>query len=348
MRAEAHDGVFPVHAADDGFQRSFQVGEGDALIHHEALDLVEERRVRGVHRVRAVDAAGADDADGRLLLLHHAHLHRRGLGAQQDLVVDIERVLRVARRVVLRHVQRLEIVVVVFHLRPAHDVEPEADEDLLDFIQLDAQRVLVAQLPGRAGQGDVDLFALQALLRLRFAQLLRAGGELRFDLGADPVRRLPHGGALLRGKPAHLLQNGRQLPLFAEVADAQAFQRLPVRGPAQITIRRFADGLQFLLECHGVSVLSFRSYAENKKAFAPPRGESYVSRYHPVICSFRPRNGAARRRLPPEGFSGAAQKGTSPDSSPQYALSRWHTVSVGGAENGYFLSPSVLRSLSLI
>ena len=50
----------------------------------------------GVHRVGAVDPPRGNDLDGGLLLLHGAHLHRRGLGAQQDVIGDIEGVLGIA------------------------------------------------------------------------------------------------------------------------------------------------------------------------------------------------------------------------------------------------------------
>ena len=64
-------------------QRALEVGERDALVDREPLDLVELRRVRGVG-VAAVDAARDDDVDRRRLLLHRADLHRRGVGAQQQ------------------------------------------------------------------------------------------------------------------------------------------------------------------------------------------------------------------------------------------------------------------------
>src|SRR5665647_549429 len=60
---------------------TLEIGERDALVDDEALDLVEHRRVRGVG-VAAVDLAEADDVDGRPLLLHDAHLHGRGVGAR--------------------------------------------------------------------------------------------------------------------------------------------------------------------------------------------------------------------------------------------------------------------------
>ncbi len=48
-------------------QRALEVGEGQAPVDGEALDLVEDRRVRRVLRVAAEDAAGDDHVDRRRL-----------------------------------------------------------------------------------------------------------------------------------------------------------------------------------------------------------------------------------------------------------------------------------------
>ena len=63
-------------------QHPLQVAHVDRLVDHQPLDLMEHRRV-GLVGIAAVGAAGDDDADRRLLRLHGADLHRRGVGAQQ-------------------------------------------------------------------------------------------------------------------------------------------------------------------------------------------------------------------------------------------------------------------------
>ena len=69
------------NALQNCFHRPFQMAQMDALIHHQRLDLVEHGRMGGV-AVHAIGAPRRDHADGRLLLQHHPHLHRRGVGAQ--------------------------------------------------------------------------------------------------------------------------------------------------------------------------------------------------------------------------------------------------------------------------
>src|SRR6266446_2370576 len=64
-------------------QRAFQVGQRDALADDEPLDLLEHRRMREVKIVAAIHFAWYDDANGRLVALHVANLHRRRVRAQQ-------------------------------------------------------------------------------------------------------------------------------------------------------------------------------------------------------------------------------------------------------------------------
>ena len=108
-----------------------------------AFDLAERRRVRQVEVVAAIDAARHDDADRRLVRLHVADLHRRGVRPQQRAHVvgaaglasdrrrEIQRVLHVARGMLGRHVQRVEAVPLVFDLRAFDDGEAHAREDRL-------------------------------------------------------------------------------------------------------------------------------------------------------------------------------------------------------------------------
>ena len=123
----------------------------DPLVHHKPLNLVEDRRVRGVHGVGAVDPARHNHADGQLALQHGAHLHRGGLGAQQDVVGDVKGVLRVARRMVARNVEHLKVVTVVFHLGPVHDLVAHAHKNLLDFVEHQVQGVLPPVSGARPG-----------------------------------------------------------------------------------------------------------------------------------------------------------------------------------------------------
>ena len=169
VRAHADAAVGAEELAREVSHGALQVGQGDALVDDEALDLVEHGRVRGV-RVAAVHLAGAQHVDGRPLRLHDAHLHRRGVGAQQHAAVRVqhglghglarlfhpEGVVGRARRVAGRRVERREVVVVQLHLGAVRDAVAQADEDVLHLAHGLADEVLVAGREGLAGQRDVD------------------------------------------------------------------------------------------------------------------------------------------------------------------------------------------------
>src|SRR5699024_6954155 len=101
VRTEANLCRLAEHGLSEGLECALEVAHRDSALDDQALELVEHRRVRRVDRVRTVDSAGRDHADRRLLLLHYADLHRRSLRAQQNVVGDVEGVLRVARRMIL-------------------------------------------------------------------------------------------------------------------------------------------------------------------------------------------------------------------------------------------------------
>ena len=114
-------------------EHALQVGERDVLVDPQALDLVEHRRVRGV-AVDAIDAARRDDLDRRRVRFHVADLDRRRVRAQHVAALDVERVVHRARRMVLRHVERGEVVEVVLDLRAVGDLEAERAEQRLDAL----------------------------------------------------------------------------------------------------------------------------------------------------------------------------------------------------------------------
>ena len=205
VRTEADDRVLAVQLFGEQLEDALEVAHADALVYDKPLDLVEQRGVGRVDRVRAVHTAGRNDADRRLFLLHDAHLHARGLRAEHHVIRNIEGVLRVARRMVLRDIQRFKIVVVKFDLRAFRDREAQTDKDFLQFVEHDIQRMLFADDDLFAGQGHVQ--------RLGF-ELVREGSLLdrlflllnnRFDLSAHIVDHLTDGRPLLGRNILHAL-----------------------------------------------------------------------------------------------------------------------------------------------
>ena len=240
-RAEARPGPGPEVGAGEGGQRALEIREGDALADAEPLDLVEHGRV-GLVVVGAVDAPRADDADGRRPRAQHgADLHRRGVGAQQDLPlrpplpqrgrVDVEGVLHVPGGVIGRDVERLEVVPVELDLRPGGDLVAEAGEDGGDLVGGPGERVPVAagqEAPPR--QRDVEGRAAELGLQAEVGQGGLPGGEQGLHLVADAVGDLADPRPLLGGQAPHAAQRGGELALLAEEADPERLERRLVGG----------------------------------------------------------------------------------------------------------------------
>ncbi len=83
MGAQADDHVGTEKLAGEVGEGSFQVGQRDAGIDRQALDLVEHRKMGSIDGVGPVRLSRHHDVDGRFVRLHVTGLHRRGLGPQR-------------------------------------------------------------------------------------------------------------------------------------------------------------------------------------------------------------------------------------------------------------------------
>src|SRR5215813_5733756 len=195
--------------------RAFQVAERDAAVYKQPFDLVEHRIMRGVGRVAAEDSSGRGHAQRRAALLHRVNLHRRGLRTQRQPLVDVERVLRAARRVIGRYVQRVEVVEVGLYFRPVLDLVAHRDEDVFDLLPQQSYRVKVAPPNASSGQRHVNALSGQ-LLGLSFRG---ETGLQFFDLGFDVifqfVEPLPCHATLFGRKIAERFHFGKDQAFFA-------------------------------------------------------------------------------------------------------------------------------------
>ena len=111
-----------------------------------------------------MDRPGDHDANRRTHLFHGANLHRRRVRAQQQalalrlrlLAGDEQRVLRIARRMVRRKIQRLEVVVIGFDDGAFRNGIAEFLKDTDDFAHRTDDGMLGADGAAYAGEGDVD------------------------------------------------------------------------------------------------------------------------------------------------------------------------------------------------
>ncbi len=208
---------------------------------------MELRRVRGVG-VGAVYAAGDHHVQRRRVCLHRAHLHRRGVRAQDELLGRqrrgrlpgrrlgrleqvgtryVEGVSARPRGVRRAVIERVEVVADRLDLRPLHHRETEPEEDVF---QLAAHRRQQVQAPNRLrrrpGQRDVDAVGRERVLQLLAVELLGTLLDQRLQRLASLVCGLAHRAALLGRQLRDAAQHLRQLGLAPEVAHAQLLQRL--------------------------------------------------------------------------------------------------------------------------
>ena len=135
---------------------------GQALVHGQALDLVEDGGVGGVELVGAEDLAGAGHVDRWLPIEHDAGLDRGGVGAQHEIgrlplggpdavAVDVEGVLHLAGGVVGVEVEGVEVEPLVLHLRPLGDGPPHGGEEVADLVDEDVERMPAPSASARWG-----------------------------------------------------------------------------------------------------------------------------------------------------------------------------------------------------
>ena len=223
---EADLALGAVHAAGEVDQHAFQVGHGDVLADRQPLHLVEHDLRAGGDGLVAVAHARQNHPDGvGMKRLHGANLTRRGMGAQHHALVDVEGVPHVAGRMVGRHVEQLEVVVVALHLAAVEHLETHVGEDGGNLAQRLGAGVQAAQAHRVAGEGHVDLLLRQGLGQL--GQLDRP--DLRLESGLqsdfDLVGYLPDLRPLFRRQRTDAPHHLRQRPLAAQVVHPPAVER---------------------------------------------------------------------------------------------------------------------------
>ena len=119
---------------------------------------------------------------------------------------EVQRVLHVARGMLRRHVERFEVVVIVLELRPLDDQETHAEEDRLDALAQERQRMPVPEERRASRQRDVDRVARRAA-RGRLRQAL---GQRGVDVLLELVRVAAEGGTDVGRRRRDLFQQRRR------------------------------------------------------------------------------------------------------------------------------------------
>jgi len=145
--AETDFDILPEHLLYKEIERLFQIGEADILIHIQSFRLVKKTMRPCADGLIAVYATGTDDPDRRLLPLHRPCLYIAGMCTQQPigLLVDIESVLHIPGRMVLRHVEGGKIMPVVFDLGAFRHGKTQSSENMDDLVAYHRDRMVGAQ-----------------------------------------------------------------------------------------------------------------------------------------------------------------------------------------------------------
>jgi hypothetical protein len=174
-----------------------------------------------------------DDADRRLLRLHGADLHRRGMGAQNlalATVVGLEKesVVHLAGRMAVGKVQRGEIVVVGLDIRTFGDGEAHVGEDGGDLVDDLADGVDAAALGRRRPHGRLTSTVSRASRSVMAASL---SSVLRAAMASATRALRP----LIAG-PASWRSSGVILPRPLSSSDTEPF--LPSAATRTLALRR--------------------------------------------------------------------------------------------------------------
>ena len=217
---------------------------------------MEHRRAAHRDLVAAVDAAAGEHLHRRLVLFHRADLHVRGVRAQQELVdIEEERVLRVARGMIGREVERLEVVPVGLDLGAGIDRVAHLAEDLSI-----SRRTMVTgwRWPRRGVRaGRVTSMMSRDCFRADSSAAMRSSFflQLRFDAVAQFVERVANVLLLfLRNFLEPREQGGDEAALAAEVVDAQLIERGRGAGVSESGLEVVADAFDFVEHVEASSI----------------------------------------------------------------------------------------------
>src|SRR5262249_52236841 len=217
--ADTHFPVVAEQPPRERDNRPLQVSHGDAGSNGKTFHLMEHDLAAGCYCLVAIAHSGQNDTDRlRAKLAHDVDLAGRRVGAQQNAWNRrIKRVPHVACRVVFRHVQQLEIRLIVFNLTATINLKAEVGENGVDAAQHLRGDVQPATTHGTPGKRHVDPVDRDASLDLSFLlgrqRNVVCGGQRLFDL----IRFLAVSTAVGGRYFAYPAKRLRNLTLLAEV-----------------------------------------------------------------------------------------------------------------------------------
>ena len=213
---------------------------------------MENRGVRSVHLVGAVNAPRTNDADWRFAGEHGARLHRGR--AQNDIILNVERILRVAGGMVLRQVEQFEVEQIQFHFRAFHNVKTHAGEDLQELILHQRDRMNGADRRVLARLGYVDRFAFKFLSCSIRLILASSASICSVSFSRTTLIIWRPSGAPLR-ELAHRAEHQRQIALFCPTSSSEGRPAGFVANAFKLAGGFLLNFAQLFLHVHVVCIL---------------------------------------------------------------------------------------------
>ena len=171
------------------------------------------------------------------MLAKRSRLDRGSVRAQQNLRRDIERVLHITGRMILRQVQTFEVVVVLLNLRSFFDRVAHAHERLHDLTKRLIQRMDMPFLLVTSRQRDIDRLTLDALLEALCLELSRFRCDDRLYIRADRIGQSPDDRTFCRREVLHGAEDRRQLALLSQEENFGILQRLLIACRMDLLLR---------------------------------------------------------------------------------------------------------------
>ena len=164
---------------------------------------------------------------------------------------------------VLGDIECFEVVVIQLYFRTGHHIKAHAQEDFLELIQNQVEGVLMTDYLLLAGQGHIQTLLHQTLLQSLFLEFGTGFSQQGFDFSPDLVCQMTDYRTLLCGEGAHLLENGSQFALFAQIADPDIFQCLGILSLFQLCL----GSRQNVVECFFHNIHLFIVFEKRERGF---------------------------------------------------------------------------------
>ena len=135
MRTELNLCVLSEKSLCKFLKRSFKVCKCDILVDNKTLYLMECRRMCGIHLIWTENSARCYHSYRKLSFLHLMYLNWRCLRTKKYILCNIECILFIFCRVVVRDIECLKIIVIILNLRSLNNFITHSNKYIFNFFK---------------------------------------------------------------------------------------------------------------------------------------------------------------------------------------------------------------------